>query len=56
MILALAIALTALLFAPAGAETLQECHKVTCTYQDTKGKDKTVVRLWHVETASDKVT
>ena len=53
---ALAIVLTALLFAPAGAETLQDCHKVTSSYKDTKGKNKTVVRLWKVETALEKVT
>jgi hypothetical protein len=53
---ALAIVLTALLFAPAGAETLQDCHKVTSSYKDTKGKNKTVVRLWKVETAHEKVT
>ena len=53
---AAAIALTALLFAPAGAETLQDCHKVTNSYKDTKGKNKTVVRLWNVETANEKVT
>ena len=56
LILALATALTALLFVPAGAETLQDCHKVINSYQDTKGKQKQVVRLWHVETASEKVT
>ena len=56
LILALAVIPAALLFAPAGAETLQECHKVTSTYQEQKGKSKTVVRLWHVETASDQVT
>ena len=53
---ALAIVLTALLFAPAGAETLQDCHKVTSSYKDTKGKNKTVVRLWKVETTHEKVT
>ena len=53
---ALAIALTALLFAPAGAETLQECHRVTNSYKDQKGKNKTVVRLWHAETANEAVT
>ena len=56
LILAFAIAAGALLFAPAGAETLQDCHKVTNTYQDKKGANKTVVRLWHVETALDQVT
>ena len=56
LILVFAIAAGALLFAPAGAETLQDCHKVTNTYQDKKGANKTVVRLWHVETALDQVT
>ena len=56
LILAFAIAAGALLFAPAGAETLQDCHKVTNTYQDKKGANKTVVRLWHIETALDQVT
>jgi peptidoglycan/xylan/chitin deacetylase (PgdA/CDA1 family) len=56
LILVLATALTALLSAPAGAETLQDCHKVTSNYKDTKGKQKQVVRLWHVETALDEVT
>ena len=56
LILVFAIAAGALLFAPAGAETLQDCHKVTNTYQDKKGANKTVVRLWHVETAQDQVT
>ena len=54
-ILALTIALAALLFAPAAAETLQECHKVTNSYKDTKAKNKSVVRLWHVETVNEKV-
>ena len=56
LILALAITLTALLFAPAGAETLQDCHRVTASCKDTKAKNKSQVRLWHVETASDDVT
>ena len=56
LILVFAIAAGAFLFAPAGAETLQDCHKVTNTYQDKKGTNKTVVRLWRVETALDQVT
>ena len=56
LILVLATVLTALLSAPAGAETLQECHRVTSSYKETKGKQKQVVRLWHVETASEEVT
>ena len=56
MILVFATVLAAFLSVPAEAETLQECHKVTSNYRDIKGKNKTVVRLWHVETASEKVT
>ncbi len=56
LILVLAFAVTALLSVPAGAETLQDCHKVTSSYKDTKGKKKQTVRLWHVETASENVT
>ena len=56
LILALAISLTALLPVYAGAEALQDCHKVTNTYTETKGDNKTIVRLWHVETALDEVT
>ena len=40
----------------AGAETLQECHRVTNTYQDTKQKNASVIRLWQVETALPGVT
>ena len=54
--LCLALALALLPLLPAGAEPLQECHKVTNTYTDTKGSNKSVVRLWHVETANDDVT
>ena len=56
LILALAICLTALSPVYAGAEALQDCHKVTNTYTETKGENKTVVRLWHVETALEAVT
>ena len=56
LILALAICLTALSPVSAGAEALQDCHKVTNTYTETKGENKTVVRLWHVETALEAVT
>lgn len=35
----------------AAAEALQECHKVTSTWEDTKQDNASVVRLWHVETA-----
>ena len=52
----LAVILAALFCVPAGAETLQECHKVTSTYKDTKADNISVVRLWHVETALESVT
>lgn len=35
---------------PARAESLQDCHRVTSGYQDTKQDNKSVVRLWQVET------
>ena len=35
---------------------LQDCHKVTNTAESTTQKNKSVVRLWHVETALDSVT
>ena len=54
--LALAMILALLPVPAAGAETLQECHKVTNTYTDTKASNKSVVRLWHVETANEDVT
>ena len=41
---------------PARAETLQDCHRVTNTFQDTKQANKSVIRLWHVETALPQVT
>ena len=44
------------LAAPAGAEALQPCHQVTNTYQNTKAKNGSVVRLWHAETAHPAVT
>ena len=56
LLLAAAMFLAALLCAPAGAETLQDCHKVTSSYKDTTAKNKSVVRLWHVETAHSGVT
>ncbi len=42
--------------AAAAAETLQDCHRVTASCKDTKAKNKSVVRLWRVETALDEVT
>ena len=54
--LALAIALAAFAPAAAGAETLQECHKVKNSYKETKAANKSVVKLWHAETALEEVT
>ena len=56
MLLILAILQAALFSMPAGAETLQDCHRVTNTFKETKAKNLSVVRLWHVETALDSVT
>lgn len=38
------------------SEKLQDCHRCTNTYVDTKQENKSVVRLWHIETAHDEVT
>jgi len=35
----------------ASAEPLQDCHRVSSTYQDTKQNNASVIRLWQVETA-----
>ena len=40
----------------AAGEGFQECHRVTSTAESTTQKNKSVVRLWHVETALDSVT
>ena len=50
--------LTALLLACACAagETLQPCHAVTSTAATTTQKNKSEIRLWHVETALPAVT
>ena len=42
--------------ARAGAETLQDCHRVTNTAKTTKQKNKSQIRLWHAETANEAVT
>ena len=39
----------------AGAETLQPCHRVTNTYTDTTQSNKSLIRLWHIETVLDAV-
>ena len=41
---------------PALAEAIQDCHRVTNTYTDTKQSNKSVIRLWQVETALPAVT
>ena len=42
--------------AVSGAETLQDCHRVTNTAQTTTQSNKSQVRLWHAETALPEVT
>ena len=37
-------------------QPLQECHRVENSYKDTKNDNKSVVRLWQVETAHPSVT
>ena len=50
--LCFSVALLILLLAvSAGAEAIQDCHRVSNTYTDTKQENKSVVRLWQVETA-----
>ena len=41
---------------PAAGEALQECHKVQNSYEDTTQDNKSVIRLWQVETALPQVT
>lgn len=55
-IMALAVLCAALLAGGAGAEPLQECHKVTSGWEDTKQENKSEIRMWHVETALPEVT
>lgn len=43
------------LCASAGAETLQPCHRFTLTRQDTTQDNKSVIRLWNIDTANDEV-
>ncbi len=38
------------------ARPLQGCHKVASQYHDTKQDNRSVIRLWHVETALPAVT
>ena len=53
LILAIALITT---YAAGDATPLQECHKVTSTAESTTQANKSVVRLWHVETAQESVT
>ena len=59
--LLLAVMLLASLFIPALAEKmepgmpLQECHKVTAVKSDTTQKNKSVIRLWTLDTYDDSV-
>ena len=45
-----------LLVSAAGAEGITAAHQVNNSYTDTKNKNKSVVRLWQVETANEDVT
>ncbi|MGN0779870.1 MAG: polysaccharide deacetylase family protein [Aristaeellaceae bacterium] len=55
-LLALSLALMlAFMACPAGAETLQDCHRVTMTKADTKQDNKSVIRLWTADTVLDEV-
>ena len=42
--------------AAAGAEPLQDCHRVTNTAKTTTQSNKSQIRLWHAETAHPAVT
>lgn len=55
-LLALTLALALMLpVGAASAETLQECHRVTVTKKDTTQDNKSVIRLWTLDTALDTV-
>ena len=49
------LTLLASLVPMAGAESLQDCHRVTLTKKDTTQKNKSVIRLWTADTALDSV-
>ena len=55
-LLILVLATLVLAAACAAGEGFQPCHQVTSTAESTTQKNKSVVRLWHVETALDSVT
>ena len=42
--------------AAGGAETIQECHRVTSTASETKQENNSRVKLWQVETAHPAVS
>lgn len=54
-LLALLLGLTMLLPTLSHAETLQDCHRVKVTHTDTTQKNKSVIRLWTLDTACDAV-
>lgn len=56
-LLALVLGLTMLLalLPAAGAEGLQDCHRVTLTKHDTTQANKSVIRLWTADTVLDSV-
>jgi len=54
--LVLLLCLLSSLPALSAGETLQACHKVANSYKDTKNANKSVIRLWQVETALESVT
>lgn len=54
-LLAVLLCLMLMLPAAASAETLQECHRVKVTRNDTKQKNQSVIRLWTLDTALDSV-
>jgi len=54
--LLLAVLLAAMLSGAARAETLQACHRVENQYTEQKADNKSVIRLWHAETAHPAVT
>lgn len=39
----------------AGAEGMQDCHRFTLKRQDTTQKNKSVIRLWNIDTSNDDV-
>lgn len=54
-LIALVLALVMLPLCAAGAEGLQDCHRVGLTHEDTKQDNKSVVRLWTADTVLDSV-